>query len=141
MIKLAPTPIVLAALLFLRLPDLAAVQEARRNPAESDRLRLASVKILTLPPDTLIGSAQGVPRTGSLLQSPVSERGTSSECDGDWDGAFLGAAIGMSPLVVSLFTSGPGDGVPLGFKLGFVGGIAGFWIGLGLDSRNCVEPS
>lgn len=65
----------------------------------------------------------------------------AEECDPDWDGAFLGAAIGISPLVVSMFTAGEGDGVPLGFKLGFVGGIAGFWTGLAIDSRNCVQPT
>jgi len=65
----------------------------------------------------------------------------SEECDPDWDGAFLGAAIGISPLVYSVFTAGEGDGVPLGFKLGFVGGIAGFWAGLAIDSRNCRDPT
>jgi hypothetical protein len=62
-------------------------------------------------------------------------------CDSDWDGAFLGAAIGISPLVFSVFTAGEGDGVPLGFQLGFVSGIAGFWAGLAIDSRNCKEPT
>lgn len=72
---------------------------------------------------------------------PSLGKDSPEECDSDWDGAFLGAAIGLSPLVWSIATHGPGDGVPLGFKLGFVGGIAGFWIGLGLDSRNCKEPT
>jgi hypothetical protein len=73
----------------------------------------------------------------------IDQQGSQSvqECDPDWDGAFLGAAIGISPLVVSVFTAGEGDGVPLGFKLGFVGAIAGLWTGLALDSRNCVEPT
>lgn len=62
-------------------------------------------------------------------------------CDSDWDGALLGAAIGISPLVYSIFTAGEGDDVPLGVKLGFVGGIAGFWAGLAIDSRNCREST
>ena len=67
--------------------------------------------------------------------------GESSACDSDWDGALLGAAIGVSPLLIGSLSHGPGDGVPLGFKLGFIGGIAGFWIGLGIDSRNCKAPT
>lgn len=70
----------------------------------------------------------------------MEQESIAEECDSDLDGALLGAAIGLSPFVVSLFTAGPGDGVPLGFKLGFVGGIAGFWVGLGLDSRVCDVP-
>lgn len=80
--------------------------------------------------------------TGPVVRSEVVpvDRG-ARECDSDWDGAFLGAAIGISPLVFSILTKGPGDDAPLGVKLGFVGGIAGFWIGLGIDSRNCVDPT
>jgi hypothetical protein len=76
--------------------------------------------------------------TGSSIRRErvLVERG-AKVCDSDWDGAFLGAAIGISPLVFSVFTAGEGDGVPLGFKLGFVGGIAGFWTGLAIDSRSC----
>jgi hypothetical protein len=78
----------------------------------------------TIPIDGLHGAESSLP----------------AECDSDWDGAFLGAAIGLSPIVWSVLTSRPGDDAPLGLKLGVVGGIAGFWIGLAVDSRICGDP-
>lgn len=86
--------------------------------------------------------------TGGCATSPVRRSdpppihdGQSPGCDSDWDGALLGAAIGVSPMLIGSLSHGPGDGVPLGFQLGFVGGIAGFWIGLAIDSRNCEDPT
>ena len=57
-------------------------------------------------------------------------------CDSDWDGAFIGGGIGVSPLIFAAFFSEGGE-PGAWYILGFVGGIAGFWGGLAVDSAIC----
>ena len=108
------------------------------RPAEG----LAGGKVLCWKGILLIAITLGGCATAPVARSreaPVDRQ--ARECDSDWDGALLGGAIGISPLLIGSLSHGPGDGVPLGFKLGFIGGIAGFWIGLAIDSRNCGEAT
>lgn len=63
------------------------------------------------------------------------------ECDTDIDGAILGGLIGGSPAIVAFVLAGKDDTggekyIPLAY-VGFLGGIAGFFIGLGVDSARC----
>jgi hypothetical protein len=97
------------------------------------------LKVLIPLAITLLGS--GCASAQHAQTKPQAGTHNARECDPDWDGALLGGAIGISPLVFSMFTAGEGDGVPLGFKIGFIGGIAGFWGGLAIDSRSCEEPT
>lgn len=58
-------------------------------------------------------------------------------CDSDWDGAAIGAAIGVSPMILSILISDDVEGSTGWLLLGAVGGIAGFWAGLAIDSASC----
>lgn len=59
-------------------------------------------------------------------------------CDNDFDGALWGTLIGLSPVAVAILTTdNPGDEAAGTLVLGIIGGIAGFWIGLAVDSASC----
>ncbi len=62
-------------------------------------------------------------------------------CDSDFDGAWLGAGIGAASGLglAALIHDGCSEGLCAVGAL--VGSIAGFWTGLGLDSRRCRQPS
>lgn len=72
------------------------------------------------------------------------------DCDNDFDGAIIGGLIGGSPAILALVLAGNDNTggekyITLAY-VGFLGGIAGFIIGLGVDSARCngidlSEPS
>ncbi len=70
-----------------------------------------------------------------LLQ--VENDGCDSDFDGAWIGAGIGAVGGLG--LAALIHDGCGEGFCAVGAL--VGSIAGFWAGLGLDSRRCRQPS
>jgi hypothetical protein len=64
-----------------------------------------------------------------------------NECDNDLDGAIIGGLIGGSPAILAFVLAGNDDTggekyIPLAY-VGLLGGIAGFIIGLGVDSADC----
>jgi hypothetical protein len=72
------------------------------------------------------------------------ERVLADECDNDLDGAIVGGLIGGSTAILALVLAGIDDAggeqyIPL-FGVGVLGGIAGFWIGVGIDSAHCRNP-
>ncbi len=62
-------------------------------------------------------------------------------CDSDFDGAWIGAGIGAAGGLglAALIHDGCSEGLCAVGAL--LGSIAGFWAGLGLDSRRCRQPS
>ncbi len=82
------------------------------------------------PPPFNVARAESVP-----LQ--IDNDRCDSDFDGAWIGAGLGAAGGLGLAV--LIHDGCGEGLCAVGAL--VGSIAGFWAGLGLDSRRCRQPS
>jgi len=62
-------------------------------------------------------------------------------CDSDFDGAWIGAGVGaLGGLgLAALVHDRCGEGLCAVGAL--LGSIAGFWAGLGLDSRRCRQPS
>lgn len=72
---------------------------------------------------------------------PVPLQVENDGCDSDFDGAWIGAGIGaVGGLGLAAFIH---DGCSEGLCAvgALVGSIAGFWAGLGLDSRRCRQPS
>jgi hypothetical protein len=65
----------------------------------------------------------------------------NDRCDSDFDGAWIGAGLGAAGGLglAALIHDGCGEGLCAVGAL--VGSIAGFWAGLGLDSRRCRQPS
>ncbi len=61
-------------------------------------------------------------------------------CDSDFDGAWIGAGVGaLGGLgLAALIHDGCGEGLCAVGAL--LGSIAGFWAGLGIDSRRCRQP-
>lgn len=67
---------------------------------------------------------------------PPQERGSVgiTDCDSDFDGALWGTLIGLSPVAIAIISTDP---EPTGMLIaGIVGAIAGFWIGLAVDSAH-----
>lgn len=59
-------------------------------------------------------------------------------CDSDWDGAFKGAAFGTIPGLAVLSFIANDEMEELGAMMTvFVGSVAGFWVGLAVDSADC----
>ena len=62
---------------------------------------------------------------------------SAHRCDSDWDGAAVAGLIGVSPLFLAALLSDNVEGSTGWLLLGLVGGIAGFWGGLAIDSARC----
>jgi hypothetical protein len=94
---------------------------------------------------TVVGSlrvqpivAQEIP-ADSLEQAVQDSMGVRTDCDTDVDGAMIGGVLGTIPLWLSFFGGQEDEQLTMVF-LGFVGGIAGFWAGLAVDSLDCEDP-
>lgn len=74
---------------------------------------------------------------GESVVLPIENDGCDSDFDGAWIGAGIGAAGGLA--LAALIHDGCSEGLCAVGAL--VGSIAGFWAGLGLDSRRCRQPS
>lgn len=72
-----------------------------------------------------------------LLPLQIENEGCDSDFDGAWIGAAIGAGGGLG--LAALIHDGCSEGLCAVGAL--VGSIAGFWAGLGLDSRRCRQPS
>lgn len=75
----------------------------------------------------------------SLDQAARDSLAVTTDCDTDFDGAVLGSAIGSIPVWVT-FIGGTDESEAGMFILGVIGAVAGFWIGLAVDSTDCEDP-
>ncbi len=83
----------------------------------------------------------GPERFNTAQGEPVVLHVEDDACDSDFDGAWIGAGVGaLGGLgLAALIHDGCGEGLCAVGAL--LGSIAGFWAGLGIDSRKCRHPS
>jgi hypothetical protein len=102
---------------------------------------MLSALVLTL---LLQGEARSQCGPAPFSAAPVESVSLQTEsdgCDSDFDGAWIGAGLGAAGGLglAALIHDGCSEGLCAVGAL--VGSIAGFWAGLGLDSRSCRQPS
>lgn len=125
------------------------IRDERTNPS---RLLCISCFFIILLPTVAIGQERIDPRlVEPFRHTPIELRtsdnsapnriGVTDECDSDFDGAFIGAAIGVAPPTVLALVGETDDLGGAYAKAAVIGAVSGFLVGLALDSRNCTPPS